>query len=243
MALRWLFGDSILFEGGAVLHPMAFDIEVVTDVTRYMRRDGSNLKPTLVVRKWELGLAMPTDTPVNVEKLNELSAYERRHLVLESKGDTAAGETSLSIDFRSDAQFRIDSQNVDSELVALIVGHLRGTGRLRLSWRRMAPMAPPLFALVTTGLGIWALTSSGANLATVLFALALLLALWVYAGIASWRLHLHSQMKPAGARFREAPRAEVRERLRNAKATTIVSLITIPAGAIIGAIVTTWLDG
>lgn len=241
--MRWLFGDAVTYDGGAVLHPMTFDIDVVADIVRYMRRDGSGLVPRLVVRKWEQGLAEPTDTIVDLAKLNDLSAYERRHLVLDSLGDIFKAEPNMSIDFRSSEQFRVDSQNVDPQLVALIVGHLRGTGRLRLAWPRILPVLPLLFALLATCLGVWALASSAANLPSALFAWTMLLALWAGATVAAWRLHLRSLMKPTGARFREAPRAEVRERLRNARATTIISLITIPAGAIIGAVVTAWLGG
>lgn len=243
MAVRWLFGDAVTFEGGAVLHPMTFDIDVIADLVRYMRREGSGLTPRLVVRKWEFGLATPTDTVVNLDRLDALSAYERRLLVLESPYDGTTDQPTMTIDFRSNQTFHISSQNVDPELLPLIVGHLKGTGRLRPAWPRIAPILPPAFALLTTVLGVWALASTGANLPTVLYSLALLLALWAASAVATHRLYKRANEKPTGARFREGSRAGVRERLQNTKATVLVSFITIPIGAAIGAIVTAWLGG
>ena len=222
---------------------MTFDIDVVADIARYMQREGSGLTPRLVVRRWDLGLAMPTDVEVSLDNLDALSAYERRLLVLESRGDGSPEGPSMTVNFQSRQPLRVDSQNVDQELVAVIIAHLRGTGTLRPAWPRIMPIFPPLFALLTAGLGIWALAASSANAPTVLFVVAVMLGLAAGSADAAYRLRVRGEQIVTGARFREASRAEVRERLRNARASAIVAIITTPIAGFIGYLLRLWTGG
>ncbi|SEB83040.1 hypothetical protein [Microbacterium hydrocarbonoxydans] len=243
MAIRWLFGETVRWENGALLHPMTFDIDVVKDVERMIRLGPSTLDPRLKIRILEPGLAEPDDSPVSVDDIHQLSGHERRYLFLETPRNYDPDEQYISIDFRSDFSLRVDSRNVDRELVSRVVGHLNGTGRLRPVWQRVLPVAPIAFAVAATALGFVALATSAANLASVLFALTLMVALWVGAVLLARRMSDRTKMKEFGARFREASRSEVRERLRNARAGAIVAVITTPIAGFIGYLLRVWTGG
>lgn len=177
-------------------------------------------------------------TNVTLAEVPGLNAQHRASLMMEGAGVEVSlrrGTTAhLSLDLR-----RPDNQ----DLLPILARILAGGGRRRAQWSRLLRFVPYAFAAVVTGIGVWMLASDRPGLPTALFTAAVLTALWVGAVVCYQFLARRHAGDHPGHRFREVSRLALRDRLTNARANFLVSLYTVPAGAILGYLLRLWFGG
>lgn len=265
MSLPFLFGPTSQNNSSIRIQPRVYDIDVVRDVYQILDTEASRvlaayaaspeylnqstsaamkasqdgmqerlaIKPKLSVGQPDGAMSVIRDVPF--ERLDSLGAHERSSLCVVS------GE--MTINFREGGWTGIEGAQAPyvGHLASSLASHLEAEGRRRVQWRPMVRFVPLLFALALSAVGIWAVIDARPELPVVLFGAICVLAAWLAVGVLQPRLTRRFRGWSTGHRFREGSRAAVRERLVNARATTIVSVVTIPVGAVLGFLLKLWL--
>lgn len=190
-----------------------------------------------------LPLYDPPNAPtVALGEVPNLGAHDRGRIVLRG--------ASLTVDFRRTMPPRISSRLIDGDYtgqirpIAELIEH---SGRPRARWKFLRRLLPYAAAVAITLLGAWMLVAERPPLPTTLFVSTIVIVIWVGAVVAARYLRNRYVRAWPGHRFREVSRAALRDRLTNARATiivsVIVSVITIPSTALVTWIVTMVFGG
>jgi hypothetical protein len=269
MAMEWLFGRERKDGDTWALSPRVFDIDVVGAVYREMEatsvrhRDAhlanaqNDAERESIAARWaalEPRVLLNAENPaadapqqIPLDDVRGLVAYDRGRLRVEGAG------VVVGFDRRITPVVSMVTDGVSTVIVDDIARLLRSSGRRRFQPYGLAAIAIVLGASVLTALGVWALLESKPHASVTLFVTALLALAW---GVAAWAAAKvvrlgptrtkdtppASALRPVGHRFREGSLSGVRDRIVNVRATAMVSLVTVPVGAAIGAAVTAWLS-
>lgn len=267
MSMPWLFGEETLWAHGLTMQPRAIDVDVVKDIYRMMQetylRDvelasrppeilaqteeettrqraahAANLERVLgtlpkikLVHRSEMDAAPAT---IDLDALSNLGAHERRQLVLEGAGlrvDFRAGSASP---YTSDPAF--DTRGLTRRVRTLI----EKEGRRRPQWRRLLWTVPVFLVAIWTAAAIWLILTEPLAPAAITFLLVGLVIAWGGVCLLSPRIARNQRQTSIGHHIREVSRSVLRERLTNTRANVIISLITIPVGAVLGYFLRLW---
>jgi hypothetical protein len=164
-----------------------------------------------------------TERVVPFDKVEHLSKAERKLLYVRGLAE---------IEFRSG--YRMELFNpYDSGTTDAVADYLLRVGTLRVevhNFRRFLPVVP-FIALVVSWLWFVFAYASPPPLVIAGSILVFLAGVGTYFWVHSLRM---LEWKPVGTKLREASRASTRDRLANAKATVLVSLVTVPIGLLLG---------
>lgn len=267
MTMEWLFGNENQNGPQWQLQPRVYDIDIVHTVHRMLLTQATRDLELFEAASTEAGegasgappersrehyearmpsvrlsemLASSPSEPVALEQVNGLLPFDRGRIVVSGAGITVLFNRSVRPWVYSDGE-------VNHELVEEVVRKLRSSGRRRPQRYALLSFLPIAAAIAITAAGIWALVDANASAATSTFVGCILAAAWAGAGWISVRVSSaredirHQGFFIMGHRFREGSLSGVRDRIQNARATAIVSLVTIPVGAVIGWLLKEWL--
>lgn len=193
----------------------------------------------------DMDAAGPAREEISIDAVRGLESHDRKRLQIQGAG--------LQVVFHH--RFPPYVSNVGSaanhDLTRSILALMKNSGRRRPQRYSLIAALPIIPASILTALGVWTLVDTKAPASLATFVIALLVILWVPAIWASWRVNKEGRQsvragvqKPyltLGHRFREGNLSDVRDRITNARATAMISLVTVPVGAVIGWFLKQWL--
>lgn len=235
MALDWLYGPRTQGATNMIqIRSLTIDLDVIRDVHAKIASH-TGLNPHVSAQS-RAGTAQTLGGgSVPLTDLPTLDDWELGTLMITSE------DSSFTVDLRRGQQPTIIYNNAGfADLATSVAEILLQSGRPRVQWRRILPALPGLLYPALIGAWVWYLVAATPSPAVSFMVVGSLL---VALGCSSiFELSLKMRQKYLypwpGHRIRATTRSEVRNRRADRHANLKLSAVTIPAGAVIGAIVT-----
>jgi len=216
------------------IRSLTIDLDVIRDVhTKIASHPGQNPHVSAQSR------GVPAQTlgggSVPLADLPTLDDWELGTLMITSE------DSSFTVDLRRGQQPTIIYNNAGfADLANSVAEILLKSGRPRVQWRRILPALPGLLYPALIGTWVWYLAAATPSPAVSFIVVGSLLVALVCSSIYELSLKMHRKyLNPwPGHRIRATTRSEVRNRRADRHADLWLSAFTIPAGAVIGALLT-----
>jgi hypothetical protein len=258
MALDWLYGPKAISypPHATTLRSLSLNFETVLEIAARLEREFNHLD--VIRTEHPHGLqGLSTEVPVDLAKLGGAASWERQGLVIRGRMDVPSGDPyghGVVVMLRRDGPAQVnvhgymDPGTPDSSLVTLtgatyasivsdLAQKLNEEGTPRPIWKRHLYLLPWTAWVVLLASWLWVIFDERPTPAFIVFGSLVVLAFGVLVLRTSSAIAARHQLWFPGNRIREISRETLYQQRADRWANLKLAAITVPAGAIIGAVV------